>query len=113
MLVRSLGGKNSQDRDKADKVNIPFPATPKDNCNVFGGVMKKSEKFNIPGGGGKLHFLNNGSECLFMLYFIIVFNNEELMGYFSKTRTGQQIHWHFKLDIIILAEKNWQPLTRP
>ena len=72
--------------------------------------MKKFEKFITPGGCKKLHFLNNGSECLFMLYLIIVFNNEEL-GYFSKTRTGQQIHGHFKLDIIILEEKNWQPLT--
>ena len=31
LLVRSLSGKNWQDRDKADKVSISFPATPKDN----------------------------------------------------------------------------------
>ena len=30
-IVRSLSGKNWQDRDKADKVGISFPATPKDN----------------------------------------------------------------------------------
>ena len=30
-IVRSLSGKNWQDRDKADKVSISFPATPKDN----------------------------------------------------------------------------------
>ena len=31
VVVRSLSGKNWQDRDKADKVSISFPATPKDN----------------------------------------------------------------------------------
>ena len=31
LLVRSLSGKNWQDRDKADKVSISLPATPKDN----------------------------------------------------------------------------------
>ena len=35
-LVRSLSGKNWQDRYKADKVSISFPATPKSNWNVFG-----------------------------------------------------------------------------
>ena len=30
-LVRSPSGKNWQDRDKADKLSISFPATPKDN----------------------------------------------------------------------------------
>ena len=31
LIVRSLSGKNWQDRNKADKVSISFPATPKDN----------------------------------------------------------------------------------
>ena len=30
IIVRSLSGKNWQDRDKADKVSISIPATPKD-----------------------------------------------------------------------------------
>ena len=47
--------------------------------------MKKLEKFIIPG-GEKLLFCNNGPECLFMLYLIIVFNN--VLGYsVSKTWT--------------------------
>ena len=50
MLVRSLSGKNWQDRDTADKVSISFPATPNDKLNVFGDVMKIFEKFIIPGG---------------------------------------------------------------
>ena len=48
-VVRSLSGKNWQDRYKADKVSISFPATPKDKLNVFGDVMKIFEKFIIPG----------------------------------------------------------------
>ena len=49
-LVRSLSGKNWQDRYKADKVSISFPATLKDKLKCFGGVMKIFEKFIIPGG---------------------------------------------------------------
>ena len=30
-IIRSLSSKNWQDRDKADKVSISFPETPKDN----------------------------------------------------------------------------------
>ena len=45
--------------------------------------MKKFEKFIIRG-GETLLFLNNGPECLFMLYLIIVFN---VSGYFSKAWT--------------------------
>ena len=84
-LVQSLSGKNWQDRYKADKVSISFPATPNDKLNVFGDVMKIFEKFIIPG-GEKLLFGNNGSEYLFMFYSIIVFNNK-VLGYFSKTWT--------------------------
>ena len=43
----------------------------------------KFEKFTIPGVCEKLLFLNNGPECLFMLYLIIVFNN--VSGYFTWT----------------------------
>ena len=50
LIVRSLNGKNWQDRDITDKVSISFPATPKDHCNVFRGVMKKFEKFITLGG---------------------------------------------------------------
>ena len=50
-IVRSLSGKTDwQDRYKADKVSISFPATPNDKLNVFGDVMKIFEKFIIPGG---------------------------------------------------------------
>ena len=49
-VVRSLSGKNWQDRYKADKFSISFPATPNDKLNVFGDVMKIFEKFIIPGG---------------------------------------------------------------
>ena len=50
MLVRSLSGKNWQDRYKADKVSISFPATLNYKLNVLGDVMKIFEKFIIPGG---------------------------------------------------------------
>ena len=49
ILVRSLSGKNWQDRYRADKVSISFPATPNDKLNVLGDVMKIFEKFIIPG----------------------------------------------------------------
>ena len=49
-IVRSLSGKNWQDRYKADKISISFPATPNDKLNVFGDVIKIFEKFIIPGG---------------------------------------------------------------
>ena len=91
----SLSGKIWQDRDKADKVSISFPASPKDNWNVFGGVMKKFEKFIIPP-GEKLLFWNNGSECLFMLYLIIVFNNK-VLGYFSKDMDFTTDTWAFQI----------------
>ena len=57
--------------------------------------MKKFEKLIIPGRG--IIFGNNGPECLFMLYLIIVFNN--VLGYFSKTWTSQQIHGHIKFPV--------------
>ena len=48
--MRSLRGKNWQDRDKADKVSILFPReTPKDNGNIFGGVIKKFKNLSLPG----------------------------------------------------------------
>ena len=50
VIVRSLSGKNWQDRYKADKVSISFPPTPNDKLNVLGDVMKIFEKFIIPGG---------------------------------------------------------------
>ena len=37
MLVQSLSGKNWQDRDKADKVSISFPATSR-TIEMFLGV---------------------------------------------------------------------------
>ena len=58
LIVRSRSGKNWQDRDKADKVSISFPATPEDNWNVFGGVMKKFERFITRGVCEKLLFWN-------------------------------------------------------
>ena len=70
--------------------------------------MKKFEKFIIPG-GEKLLFCNNGPECLFMLYLIIVFNN--VLGYsVSKTWTSQQIHGHenFLFDVFELNIIDWQ-----
>ena len=116
LIVRSLSGKNWQDLYKADKVSISFPATPKSNWNVFGGVIKIFEKFIIPGGETLLVW-NNGSECLFMFYSIIVFNNK-VVGYFSKTQTWQQINGHITFPVWCshskyhwLAEKNCQLLT--
>ena len=116
VAVRSLTGKNWQDCGKADKVSISFPATPKAKLKCFGGVIKIFEKFIIPG-GEKLLFWNNGSECLFTSYSIIVFNNK-VLGYFSKTWTWQQINGHIKFPVWCshikyhwLAEKNCQPLT--
>ena len=50
IVVRSPSGKNWQDRDKANKISISFPATPNDKFNVFGDVMKIFEKFMIPRG---------------------------------------------------------------
>ena len=40
LIVRSLSGKNWQDRDKADKVSISFPASPKDKLKCFWGCNK-------------------------------------------------------------------------
>ena len=73
---------------KLTKSVFLFPATPKDNWNVFGGIMKK----------------------LFILYLIIVFNN--VLGYsVSKTWTWQlqQIHGHenFLFDVFEL-NIDWQ-----
>ena len=48
VIVRSLSGKNWQDRYK---VSISFPATPNEKLNVFGDVMKIFEKFISWGGG--------------------------------------------------------------
>ena len=54
LIVWSLSGKNWQDRDKADKVSISFPATPNDKLNVFGDVMKIFE--NLSSRGVKSYF---------------------------------------------------------
>ena len=116
LIVRSLNGKNWQDLYKADKVSISFPATPKSNWNVFGGVMKIFAKFILPGGEND-RFWNNGSGCLFMFYSIIVFNNK-VLGYFSTTWTWQPINGHKKFPVWCshikyhwLTEKHCQPLT--
>ena len=73
---------------KLTKSVFSFPATPKGNWNVFGGVIEV-QKFITPGGGGELHSWNNGSERLFMLYLIIVFNN--VFGFFIKDMDLQGI----------------------
>ena len=49
-IVRSLSGKNWQDRYKADKVSISFPATPNDKLNVFEGCNEDIRKIYHPGG---------------------------------------------------------------
>ena len=50
IIVRSLSGKNWQDRDKADKVSISFPATPKVRLKCFGGCNEDIRKIYHPGG---------------------------------------------------------------
>ena len=48
-LVRSLSGTNWQVRDKADKVSISFPATPKDKLKCFWGCNEDIRKIYHPG----------------------------------------------------------------
>ena len=57
------------------------------------------EKFIIPGGGG-LFFGNNGPECLFMLYLIIVFNN--VLGYFSDMDLTTDT-WAYKISCLMFS----------
>ena len=49
-IVRSLSGKNWQDRDKADKVSISFPATPDDKLKCFWGCNEDIRKIYHPEG---------------------------------------------------------------
>ena len=49
-IVRSLSGKNWQNRDKADKVSISFPASPNDKLKCFWGCSKDIRKIYHPGG---------------------------------------------------------------
>ena len=49
-LVRSLSGKNWQDRYKADKASISFPVTPKDKLKCFWGCNEDIRKIYHPGG---------------------------------------------------------------
>ena len=49
LLVRSLSVKNWQDRDKADKVTISFPATPKNKLKYFWGCNEDIRKIYHPG----------------------------------------------------------------
>ena len=49
-VVLSLSGKNWQDRHKADKVSISFPATPKDKFKCFWGCNEDIRKIYHPGG---------------------------------------------------------------
>ena len=50
LIVRSLSGKNWQDRDKADKASISFPATPNDKFKCFWGCNEDIRKIYHPGG---------------------------------------------------------------
>ena len=51
IIVRWLiSGKNWQDRDKADKVSISFPATPKDTLKCFLRCNENIRKIYYPGG---------------------------------------------------------------
>ena len=90
-IVRSLSAKIGTIGTKRSV--FLSPRLLRTNWNVFGGVMK----FIIPG-NEKLLFWNNSSECLFMFYSIIVFNNK-VLGYFSKTWTWQQINGHIKFPV--------------
>ena len=49
-VVRSLSGKNWQDRYKADKVSISFPAAPEDKLKCFWGCNEDIRKIYHPGG---------------------------------------------------------------
>ena len=49
-LVRSLSGKNWEDRNKADKVSISYPATPKDKLKCFWGCNEDIRKIYHLGG---------------------------------------------------------------
>ena len=84
VIVRSLSGKNWQDRDKADKVSILFPRDSSWQLKCFWGCNEEVQKFITPGGGGvKKYFFEIGCERLFMSYLIIVFNNN-VFGFFLK-----------------------------
>ena len=49
--IRSLSGKNWQDRDKADKVSILFPRDSKGQLKCFWGCNEKVRKIYHPRGG--------------------------------------------------------------
>ena len=84
LIVRSLSGKNWQDRDKADKVSILFPRDSSWQLKCFWGCNEEVQKFITPGGGWKKYFFERGCERLFMSYLIIVFNNNNVFGFFLK-----------------------------
>ena len=48
--LEHLVGKNGQDRDKADKVSISFPATPMDKSKCFWGCNEDIRKIYHLGG---------------------------------------------------------------
>ena len=52
LLVRSLSGKNWQDRDKADKVGISFSRDSEGQLKWFWGCNEEVRKIYHPGGGG-------------------------------------------------------------
>ena len=48
LIVRSLSGKNWQDRYKSDKVSISFPATPNDKINCSRVVKSYFFEITVP-----------------------------------------------------------------
>ena len=70
---------------------------------VFWGCDEKVRKiYHFRGVKNYFFEITVPNVCSYYIYLIIVFNNK-VLGYFSKTWTSQQMHGHFKLNII-----DWQ-----